>query len=141
MQAHTHDWQSMFQEINFTLMLHILVCFVLYSVTVTVLRTIRCTLIFKQFKKKTFFTIFIIRLESQTKKKILVYKTELTFKIPENHHFFFQFFFTSPPIANVFFSWRRAEMPLSCSVPMFFCICYYLTFNLNEYLLFFQLRN
>ena len=35
-------------------------------------------------------------------KKVLVYKTELTFKISENHHFF-QLFFTSPPIVNGFF--------------------------------------
>jgi hypothetical protein len=33
-----------------------------------ILRTIRRTLIFKQFKKKNIFTIFIIRLQSQTKK-------------------------------------------------------------------------
>jgi hypothetical protein len=37
-----------------------------------ILQTIRRTLIFKQFfKKYNIFTIFIIRLQSQTKKKIL----------------------------------------------------------------------
>ena len=51
------------------------------------LQTIRRTLIFKQLKSNIF-TIFIIRLQSQTTKKNLVYKTELTFKISENRFFF-----------------------------------------------------
>ena len=43
---------------------HYFICIHKYRI----LRTIRGTLIFKQFLKKTFFTIFVIRLQSQTKK-------------------------------------------------------------------------
>ena len=70
-----------------------------YFTDYKMLWTIKCTLIFKQFKKNDIFTIFIIRLQSQAKKKFLVYKTELTFKISEICNFL-QIFFTSPAIAN-----------------------------------------
>ena len=58
-----------------------------YFTDSTTLRAITRTLIFQQLKKNIF-TIFIIRLQSQTKKKFLVYKTEPNFKISENRHFF-----------------------------------------------------
>ena len=51
--------------------------------------TIRCTLIFKQLKKKYILTIFLLDCKArQKKKRFLVYETELTFKISENRHFF-----------------------------------------------------
>ena len=50
------------------------------------LHTTRRAFIFKQFHfLNKIFTIFIIWLQSQNT-KFLVYKTKLTFKIPENHH-------------------------------------------------------
>ena len=95
------------------------------------LRTITRTLIFKQFKKNTIFTIFIVLLlDCKARlKKILVYKAELTFKISENR-IFFQIIFTIPPIVNGFFILVEGQNSAHLSVSMFFCICYYRTFNL-----------
>ena len=73
-----------------------------YFTDYKMLRTIWHTLIFKQFKKNNIFYYFYYQIAKPDKKKFLVYKTELTFKISENHHFF-QLFFTSTPIANGFF--------------------------------------
>ena len=50
-----------------------------------ILRTIRHTLIFKQFLKKITFLLFLLLdCKARLKKKFLVYNTELTFKISEN---------------------------------------------------------
>jgi hypothetical protein len=48
--------------------------------------TIRRTLIFKQFFKQITFLPFLLLDCKARLKKFLVYKTELTFKIPENRH-------------------------------------------------------
>ena len=70
---------------------------------------------------------YLYRLQSQTKKKILVYKTELTFKISENCNFF-QFFFTSLLIANGF---SVGGSPICRSAALFpRSSAYAITFNL-----------
>jgi hypothetical protein len=53
-----------------------------------ILWTIRRTLIFKQIflKKATFLPFLLLDCKARLKKKFLVYKTELTFKTPENRH-------------------------------------------------------
>ena len=62
-----------------------------------------------------------------TKKKFLVYKTELTFKTSENSNFF-QLFFTSPPITDGF---SVGGGPKCRSAALFPCYyAYGITFNL-----------
>ena len=90
------------------------------------------------------FIIFIIRLQSQTK-KFLVYKTKLTFKISENRNFFFSYSLLDRQSRMVF---SVGEGPKCHSAAVFPCSSVYgtgITFNLYpasyEYLLFFPLRN